>query len=271
MQVAGPQHRACVVFSPHLDDAVLSIWHVLCSVEAHARRDSVRGDTEARLRDRARPDARRRGLGRRRPPAKSRRRRSARPHRRPAGARGAATPTIARFAFRPPHRDRPRPARGSSGSSDATLGLASPSRCCARRSSRGWTRMRFTCRSGSAGIPTTATSRASACASRPKAATCASTPIFRTSSVAAGPLGLAVPLSPPTGCSRRLSQPCLPNPTHSHGGSSSSTGRRRSQRSPRSAAIETEFGPVNTDFGGALDDPQTLRREVTWTPRNADA
>ena len=34
---------------------------------------------------------------------------------------------------------------------------------------------------------------------------------------------------------------------------------------------ETEFGPVNADFGGALDDPETLRREVTWAPRDADA
>ena len=31
----------------------------------------------------------------------------------------------------------------------------------------------------------------------------------------------------------------------------------------------TEFGPVNADFGGALDDAETLRREVTWTPRGA--
>ena len=34
---------------------------------------------------------------------------------------------------------------------------------------------------------------------------------------------------------------------------------------------ETEFGPVNADFGGALDDPETLRREVAWTRRDTHA
>ena len=31
MAVARPERHACVVLSPHLDDAVLSAWHVLRS------------------------------------------------------------------------------------------------------------------------------------------------------------------------------------------------------------------------------------------------